>query len=435
MLDRIRQISDDFSNGKISQGNARIALKTFLRAEGKDNGTRGLSNLASTARLNLILRQNAAMARSAGEYARMHDPDVMKAFPYVIYHSKKDAYSRGAHAALDGKIFSKNDPFLRTHTPPWEFNCRCWLEDCDYDTAQKHGVVPMTPPSQVRVDSASGFAFDPASAFKKFDLGSTIRDPERMAHTIENMAEKFPNEAKEVFHSESNGDKFLEGKSAEINRRMAQELPSKVLPKNPKEFLQGKDLERAEENARNAVSPAKMKKTDDAVAKIGEDALEPFYHYSSRPDKGENYSIRYASDPSGVVDWSKISLENAAKIRALDALCNTMPEYHGTLYRGCCFDDPAKMNDYIGKILQSPESLTGFVSMTPDPVLAAHYASAEKYKVVLIVPNSKNAVYFGPYSKHPEDEEALLSRNFYLRGLKTRKEGDTVYVLTEEVSR
>ena len=35
-----------------------------------------------------------------------------------------------------------------------------------------------------------------------------------------------------------------------------------------------------------------------------------------------------------------------------------------------------------------------------------------------ICQEGRDEVYFGPYSTHPEDEEALISYKFYLRGLK-----------------
>ena len=52
-----------------------------------------------------------------------------------------------------------------------------------------------------------------------------------------------------------------------------------------------------------------------------------------------------------------------------------------------------------------------------------------------MVPNSQNGVYFGPYSYHPEDEEALISYKFYLRGLQKYEEDGILYVLAEEVAR
>ena len=109
-------------------GEARNMFKDFLKAEGYDPHQAGLRNLAGTARLNLILKQNSAMVHAAAEWKRMHDPDAMRVFPYVRYHARNDRKTRSAHEHLDGKIFRKDDPFLKKHTPPWEFNCCCYLE-------------------------------------------------------------------------------------------------------------------------------------------------------------------------------------------------------------------------------------------------------------------------------------------------------------------
>lgn len=173
-LERIRAVSDAYSRGEMGLGEARNILKDFLKAEGYDPHQAGLRNLAGTARLNLILQQNAAMAHAAGEWARMHDPDAMKVFPYVRYHARGDNRTRSEHAHLDGKIFRKDDPFLKTHTPPWEFNCRCWLEEITEKAAGKtpERIQKPTPPENVTVDSRSGFVFDPEAAFEKFDLSS-----------------------------------------------------------------------------------------------------------------------------------------------------------------------------------------------------------------------------------------------------------------------
>lgn len=180
ILDRLREVSDRYSRGEIGLGEARNLLKDFLKAEGYDPHKAGLKKLASTARLNLVMRQNAAMANAAAEWKRMHDPDAMKIFPYVRYHARKDSRSRDGHKELDGKIFHKDDPFLKTHTPPWEFNCRCWLEEI---TAKEAGREPEkvqepTPPEDVTIDSTSGFSFDPEHAFETFDLAS-VKDVEK----------------------------------------------------------------------------------------------------------------------------------------------------------------------------------------------------------------------------------------------------------------
>ena len=178
ILEKLRSISDGYSRGEFGLADARNQLKDFLRAEGYDPHQAGLRNLASTARLNLVLRQNAAMAHAAGEWARMRDPDALQVFPYVRYHARRDNKVRSSHSDLDGKIFHKLDPFLKTHTPPWEFNCRCYLEEI---TAKEAGKEPEkiqkpTPPEQVKVESSSGFSFDPEHVFEEFDLQS-VNDP------------------------------------------------------------------------------------------------------------------------------------------------------------------------------------------------------------------------------------------------------------------
>ena len=174
ILEKLRAVSDSYSRGEIGLGEARNRLKDFLRGEGYDPHQSGLRNLASTARLNLILRQNASMAHAAAEWKRMHDPDAMAVFPYVRYHARHDRRTRGAHSDLDGRIFRKDDPFLSTHTPPWEFNCRCYLEEITEKEAQADAgrIQEPTPEDKVRVDSESGFSFNPAHAFEEFDLSN-----------------------------------------------------------------------------------------------------------------------------------------------------------------------------------------------------------------------------------------------------------------------
>ena len=174
ILERLRSVTDAYSRGEMGVGEARNILKDFLKAEGYDPHQAGLRNLAGTARLNLILKQNAAMTHVAAEWKRMHDPDAMKVFPYVRYHARSDRKTRSAHSDLDGKIFHKDDPFLKTHTPPWEFNCRCYLEEITEKEAQRHSgmIQKMTAPEDVTVDSKSGFVFDPEHAFEEHNLTS-----------------------------------------------------------------------------------------------------------------------------------------------------------------------------------------------------------------------------------------------------------------------
>lgn len=181
ILERLRRVSDAYSSGKIGLAEARTELKRFLRAEGKDDGTSGLRNLASTARLDLILEQNARMAAAVGQYQVGMDPDIRERFPCWRYIGSTALNPRDSHARFAGKVFRKDDPIWHKIFPPSDFNCKCSVEDCDDEPDR----VPETiePPE-------SGFAFDPAHAFEEFDL-SSIRNEELRKKTEEGLKKKF----------------------------------------------------------------------------------------------------------------------------------------------------------------------------------------------------------------------------------------------------
>lgn len=175
VLDYFRTTLNSYLTGKIGRDECRALMRECARVNGMDDGTEALRNLASTARLELIIDQNAKMAKAVGVYERMYSPGNLEAFPYVIYHaSVRSKVPRSEHKKHDGKIFRKDDPWLRTHWPPSEFNCTCELEEC---SAKRAGKTPEliqkpTPPDKVTVDSRSGYSFDPAHAFERFDLSS-----------------------------------------------------------------------------------------------------------------------------------------------------------------------------------------------------------------------------------------------------------------------
>ena len=166
--------------GRIGRDEARNLMLEYARANNRDDGTRAITNLASSARLNLIIDQNASMARAVGDYERMYSSVNKKLFPYVIYHASVGSRTpRSEHQRYDGMIFEKDDPWLKTHWPPWDFNCHCRLENCTDKKAHKTPdlIQPPTPAEKVTVDTKSGYSFDPAHAFEKFDY-SAIKDPD-----------------------------------------------------------------------------------------------------------------------------------------------------------------------------------------------------------------------------------------------------------------
>ena len=182
ILDRFREITDSYMTGKIGRDEARNLMLEYARANNRDDGTRAITNLASSARLNLIIDQNASMARAVGDYERMYSTVNKKLFPYVIYHASVGSRKpRSEHQRYDGMIFEKDDPWLKTHWPPWDFNCHCRLENCTDKKAHKTPdlIQPPTPADKVTVESKSGFSFDPAHAFERFDLTSIPNEAQR----------------------------------------------------------------------------------------------------------------------------------------------------------------------------------------------------------------------------------------------------------------
>lgn len=86
----------------------------MLRA--KFAGDDAAGTLLSSGRARQIITQQAMMAYAVGERQVGMDPAVMAYFPNWKYVATKDDRVRDSHAALDGLVLPKTDPFWRTHT-------------------------------------------------------------------------------------------------------------------------------------------------------------------------------------------------------------------------------------------------------------------------------------------------------------------------------
>lgn len=196
ILEKFRQVSDDYSAGKIGRDEARAILRVFARENGRDDGTSSLKNLASTARLHLILDQNRAMAKAAGDYARMYKPANLKVFPYVRYVASVGSKNpRDSHRKYDGMIFDKRDPWLKTHWPPWDFGCKCQLENLTRQEAEKDGhIMRMSPPeiAEKADRPSSGFSFNPEHVFEENKIPANLHVETRreMLSSVRKYVEK-----------------------------------------------------------------------------------------------------------------------------------------------------------------------------------------------------------------------------------------------------
>ena len=185
ILDRLRQVSDAYSRGELNLAEARSRLKEFLIGEEGYKPGGGLKNLASTARLELILDQNARMAAAVGQYQAGRDPDIEERFPCWRYIGSAAFVPREDHARLVGKVYLKSDPIWHRIFPPSAFGCKCSVEDCD--------DPPDKPPRNIQ-PAEGGYSFDPADAFD-FAMDK-IDDPAIRDIVGEQLELRFPEEAK-----------------------------------------------------------------------------------------------------------------------------------------------------------------------------------------------------------------------------------------------
>jgi hypothetical protein len=216
-LEAMREEIDAVAAGTTDYASARARLKDVLSRRGwapddvssakepppgmdedEWKARKRLTNLASTRRLDLVLRQNVAMAHAVGQREVSMNPVLLERFPYFRYIARSDA--RTTHGALNNVILRKDDPFWNTHTPPWEFNCRCMIEDADAEDAARYGGVAAATAAEnqdgsrservvnaetgAAVDvppSPSGFVFRIDEPFTAFEMSRVQNIPTRRA--------------------------------------------------------------------------------------------------------------------------------------------------------------------------------------------------------------------------------------------------------------
>jgi len=208
ILDALRAEVTELAAGRTDPASARTRLKLLLAREGwpvddvgwSDTPPAGMTdeawaeakqmgNLASTRRLQLILDQNARMAQAVGREAVSQDPAIKSRWPYSRYIARMDGRERTSHGALHNTVLPKDHPFWRTHTPPWEFACRCDKEDADETDARRVGGLATVTEVQelpdgaqrVRLENpATGRVLDvlPPESGYVFDIRAPFTEPD-----------------------------------------------------------------------------------------------------------------------------------------------------------------------------------------------------------------------------------------------------------------
>lgn len=96
-------------------------------------------------RLRFMFQQNAQQAYNDARREALDDPDMAKAFPFRQYLTVGNGTAgvrgvRPEHAALHGKVFRWDDPFWDSHTPPWDWGCRCFFRSLTTGQAKRLGA-------------------------------------------------------------------------------------------------------------------------------------------------------------------------------------------------------------------------------------------------------------------------------------------------------
>jgi len=85
---------------------------------------------AAERRADILIRTHGFQAFNASNWrVAQEDTDTT----HLQYLATEDGHARASHLALNGIILPKADPFWATHTPPWEWGCRCRIRAINPD--------------------------------------------------------------------------------------------------------------------------------------------------------------------------------------------------------------------------------------------------------------------------------------------------------------
>ena len=120
----------------------------------------------SEKRAELLLRNQTFTAFQSQTWRQAQEDDETT---HLQYLTMEDDRVRDTHAALDGLILPKDDPFWIRHYPPWEWNCRCQVRTMDSDQVdqERKEDEERNPDDQLVLHGAS---------LKQLRNGHLIRD-------------------------------------------------------------------------------------------------------------------------------------------------------------------------------------------------------------------------------------------------------------------
>jgi len=170
-MDTLRRLRDTIA--RLPEGASWDEVKRDLAAEISPfvpaEAGRPDTAKAARARAEFLLRTHGFQAFAVSRHQQ--SMETSDSFPYWKYVTVGDSRVRASHAALDGKVLRADDPWWKTHYPPWDWGCRCIVVPLDEEDAKEatglsseelaglKGAAIMPTPGR-----SESYSFDPTDA-------------------------------------------------------------------------------------------------------------------------------------------------------------------------------------------------------------------------------------------------------------------------------
>lgn len=170
----------------------------------------------SERRAELLLRTHGFQSFQSAEWrGAQEDEDVT----HLQYMTMEDERVRASHAALEGIVLPKNDPFWQTHFPPWEWGCRCRTRTMNPDQVDevKSQDAKRAPDSKLLIEGPAlkklrdGHLFREGQTYDvspSEDKGAFNWDPNDLRIPLADLKPRYDAETWTAFESMAKGAKI-----------------------------------------------------------------------------------------------------------------------------------------------------------------------------------------------------------------------------------
>lgn len=165
---------------------------------------------AAERRAELLLRTHANAAYESASYQQiMADPDTT----HIQYITLEDDKVRPAHAALNGLVLPKDDPFWLTHFPPWDYGCRCTARGLNPDLLEEQSEFVPSPEELSSLRKGQYKGTDVRAPEQKDQDNPFIQSPGDLRVSLHNLHSQFDREDFGLFRSWSQSTQITPGLS------------------------------------------------------------------------------------------------------------------------------------------------------------------------------------------------------------------------------